>query len=79
MSEQLNLIAIGDNIRNLRTQRGMTQLDVVLALEISYTHYARIEQGVRGMSLKMLYALMKFFDVDANTILGIKEVDSYGR
>jgi transcriptional regulator with XRE-family HTH domain len=79
MSEQLNLIAIGDNIRNLRTQRGMTQLDVVLALEISYTHYARIEQGVRGMSLKMLYALMKFFDVDANTILGIEEVDSYGR
>jgi transcriptional regulator with XRE-family HTH domain len=57
----------------------MTQLDVVLALEISYTHYARIEQGVRGMSLKMLYALMKFFDVDANTILGIEEVDSYGR
>jgi transcriptional regulator with XRE-family HTH domain len=79
MSEQLNLITIGDNIRNLRTQRGMTQLDVVLALEISYTHYARIEQGVRGMSLKMLYSLMKFFDVDANTILGIKEVDSYGR
>jgi transcriptional regulator with XRE-family HTH domain len=79
MSEQLNMIAIGDNIRNLRTQRGMTQLDVVLALEISYTHYARIEQGVRGMSLKMLYALMNFFEVDANTILGIKEVDSHGR
>lgn len=35
-------------------------MEVVLALGISYNHYAKIEEGMRGMSLKMLFMLMNF-------------------
>ena len=51
------------------------------ALEISYSHYTRVEEGRRGMSLKMLYRLVDYYDTDANTILGMsaKEERKHGR
>ena len=70
-SKDIDLFKIGDNIRNLREERKLTQLQVVSALGISYCHYARIEQGKRSMSIGMLFNLMDYFKTDANTILGI--------
>lgn len=64
-------IIIGDSLRKLREKKKLTQMDVVQALGMSYCHYARIEEGVRGMSINMLFKLMEFFQTDANTILGI--------
>ena len=45
-------------------------MQVVDVLGVSYTHYAKIEEGMRGMSLKMLIKLIRYFETDANTILG---------
>lgn len=45
-------------------------MHVVDVLGVSYTHYAKIEEGMRGMSLKMLIKLIRYFETDANTILG---------
>lgn len=68
----MDYVVIGDNLRDLRENKmKMTQMQVVTKLDISYNHYAKIEQGTRGMSLEMLYKLMNLFDTDANTILGI--------
>lgn len=78
MSERknLDLYTIGNNIRDLRERKQLTQMKVVNDLGISYTHYAKIEEGMRSMSLKMLFMLVTYFNTDANTILGIgvKEV-----
>lgn len=73
MSEikNLDLYTIGNNIRDLREQKQLTQMMVVNDLGISYTHYAKIEEGMRSMSLKMLFMLVTYFNTDANTILGI--------
>ena len=73
MSERknLDLYTIGNNIRDLREQKQLTQMKVVNDLGISYTHYAKIEEGMRSMSLKMLFMLVTYFNTDANTILGI--------
>lgn len=35
-----------------------------------FSHYAKIEEGMRAMSLKMLIKLIRYFETDANTILG---------
>lgn len=67
----VDYMVIGNNLRELRDARRMTQLQVVSELDISYNHYAKIEEGMRGMSLQMLFKLMNLFDTDANTILGI--------
>ena len=66
----VDYMVIGNNLRELRDARRMTQLQVVSELDISYNHYAKIEEGMRGMSLQMLFKLMNLFDTDANTILG---------
>lgn len=70
-SKNLDLYTIGNNIRDLREQKQLTQMKVVNDLGISYTHYAKIEEGMRSMSLKMLFMLVTYFNTDANTILGI--------
>lgn len=61
---------LGNNLRELREQKRVTQMQVVDVLGVSYTHYAKIEEGMRGMSLKMLIKLIRYFETDANTILG---------
>lgn len=68
--EKLDLYSIGNNIRDLRERNKLTQMEVVNDLGISYTHYAKIEEGMRSMSLKLLLMLMSYFNTDANTILG---------
>lgn len=75
-SKNLDLYTIGNNIRDLRERKQLTQMKVVNDLGISYTHYAKIEEGMRSMSVKMLFMLVTYFNTDANTILGIdvKEV-----
>ena len=50
---------IGNNIRDLREKRKM-----------SLCHYARIEEGSKGMSIQMLFRFINFYKTDANTILG---------
>ena len=63
----VDMFTIGNNLRELREQKRVTQMHV---LGVSYTHYAKIEEGMRGMSLKMLIKLIRYFETDANTILG---------
>ena len=63
----VDMFTIGNN---LREQKRVTQMQVVDVLGVSYTHYAKIEEGMRGMSLKMLIKLIRYFETDANTILG---------
>lgn len=52
---------MGRMIRNIRTQRGMTQMDVAEAAGIGQSHLARIEAGRYAVSLdvlnKIAYAL----------------------
>lgn len=35
-----------------------------------FRYLTKIEEGMRGMSLKMLIKLIRYFETDANTILG---------
>ena len=62
---------IGNNLRDLREEKNLTQMEVAEKLDISSGHYARIEEGARGMSIQMLYRLINFYETDANTILGV--------
>lgn len=43
----MDLFTIGSNLREMREAKKVTQLQVVEALNVSYTHYAKIEEGIR--------------------------------
>ena len=78
---EMDNFQIGNRLRELRENIHATQQELADALEISYSHYTRVEEGRRGMSLKMLYRLVDYYDTDANTILGMsaKEERKHGR
>lgn len=64
-------LQIGDNIRRLRKQTGLTQEQVVVRLqlqgiEISRSSYSQIECGTYNIRISELIALADIFQVDFN-------------
>lgn len=62
---------IGENIRNLRMARGMTQIDLANTIEVSQAMLCQIERGTKSVSLPLaqqiaqalacsIYDLMKY-------------------
>jgi XRE family aerobic/anaerobic benzoate catabolism transcriptional regulator len=48
------LAALGDRVRNLRAQRGLTRKAVALAAEVSERHLANLEYGIGNASILVL-------------------------
>lgn len=54
---------IASNIRQLRTQKGLTQEDMV-KFGFSYRHYQRLESGRHAPSIQTLFRLSVCFNVN---------------
>ena len=68
---QINDISIGENIKNLREQRGLKQTDVIarlqlLGVEISVYSYSKIETGKQNPTVSLLKVLTEIFQCDYN-------------
>ena len=48
------LVALGDRVRNLRAQRGLTRKAVALSAEVSERHLANLEYGIGNASILVL-------------------------
>lgn len=72
---QVEDINIGKNIKNLREEHNLTQLDVLaklqlLGVEISVYSYSKIENGRQNPTVSLLSALTKILDCDYNDFFG---------
>lgn len=47
----INYKKIGERIRKLRIQRGISQIELARAIDVSQTHMSNIENGNTGISL----------------------------
>lgn len=70
---QVNDISIGENIKNLRMEKGLKQTDVIarlqlLGVEISVYSYSKIENGKQNPTVSLLVGLTEVFGCDFNTI-----------
>ena len=75
--ESENLFKIvGNNIRNIRITKGLSQFDLSIKVEgnIDYTNISRIEQGRTNPTLLTLYRISKALDVPLIELFS--EVDS---
>lgn len=61
---------MGDRLRQLRKEKGLTQKEVATALNINMMTYAHYELGDREPSISMLKLLCDFFDVSADYLIG---------
>ena len=61
---------IGENLKNLRIQRNLSQEDVAKMLNISRQAYCRYENDHREISLDTLCKLADFYEETTDYILG---------
>lgn len=73
---QVNDISIGENIKNLRMEKGLKQTEVIarlqlLGIEISVYSYSKIETGKQNPTVSLLVGLTEVFGCDFNELFGI--------
>lgn len=61
---------MGEKLRQLRKEKGLTQKEVATALNVNMMTYAHYELGDREPSIAMLKSLCDFFDVTADYLIG---------
>jgi class 3 adenylate cyclase len=66
----LNLVALGDRIKQLREKRGLKQRDVASALQISAQAVSKWERGENAPDIAVLLDLSKLLGVSVDALLG---------
>ena len=61
---------MGERLRALRLEKGLTLKEVSSILGINLMTYAHYEHGDREPSISMLKSLCDFYDVSADYLLG---------
>ena len=68
MTKEENRIRIGQDIAELRKQRGMTQQDVSDQADIMRPHVARVELGKYNFGFDTLQAIAEALDADIRIV-----------
>ena len=61
---------VGDNIRQARKRKGISQEEFAEIAGFSRSYYTEIETGQRNISLLNLIKIIEALVVDSNTIIG---------
>ena len=67
--------SLGETIKQLRTERGMTQEFVAESLGVSRQAVSKWESGITDPSTSNLFALAKLFGISAEELLGSVNFD----
>ncbi len=68
---------IGDKIRVLRTEKGYSQEDLAMELNISPSGLAKIERGESDITFKKLEKIAAFFELNILEILNLASMSYY--
>ena len=61
---------LGARLRALRQQRGITQVELALAMRLTQSNISAIERGARGITIHQVVELAKILSVSTDEILG---------
>jgi transcriptional regulator with XRE-family HTH domain len=61
------LSAVGENIRRLRNEKGLTVTKLAYLVGISYTHLQKIENGKTNVGIATLFSICNSLDIDSST------------
>lgn len=60
-----------NNLKKMRKNRGLKQIDVAAAINVTQTTYSRYETGIRKLEQETLVALSKFYNISIDYIVGV--------
>lgn len=66
----LNNKHIGNNIKKIRKERELSQIDLADKVGISRTYMSDIERGAKNASMKTIVNIANVLDVDISKIMG---------
>ena len=61
---------VGERVRTIRTERGLSQEALADALGVHRTYLGGVERGERNLTLRSVERLADRLDVDAHVLLG---------
>ena len=61
------------NIRAIRTEKGLSQMDVAEVINTTQQQYCKYENGQNEIPVRHVITLCKFYGVSADWLLGLKE------
>ena len=71
----IDFASIGYKIKQIRTQKGITQEQLAEAAGVGVTHISHLETGTGKVSLKVFLAIVNYLDCSADEIL-CKEINT---
>lgn len=63
---------IGNNLKQARKDKGMTQKEVAALLHMTQQQYSRFERGIFELNYDQILFLCELYDIDANELFNIK-------
>lgn len=72
MNEQQLFILIEDKIREIRIQKGMTQLDLAAKCNFEKSNMSRIESGRTNLTLKTMFIISNALGVGIRDLVDIE-------
>ena len=60
---------LANNIKKIREDKGLRQKEVANAIDIGYSNYNKIENGVREISVKELQRLANFYNLTTDQVI----------
>lgn len=63
-------LSIGQNLRRIRQQKGLMQIDVAVATNLNRTYISRIETGKARITLKLLCNLVRGLEISSDDLIG---------
>lgn len=70
---EIFLQKVGQRLKSLRKEKNISQEKVALGIDVDLSFIGRIEKAQRIPSLKTVYLLAKFFEMDIKDFLEFKK------
>lgn len=62
----------GYKLREIRTKKGYSQLDIANVLNTTQQQYSKYETGTQELPARHIVTLCRFYKISANELLGIE-------
>lgn len=67
------LQTLGQNIKNIRKSKQISQIDLAVAVGIDRSYLSEIENGRRNLSVNILYAIADALEVKISDLLSMDD------
>ena len=64
---------ITERLRQIRTRRGFSQMDIANVLDMQQQQYSRYELGTNEIPVRHVITLCKFYGISSDWLLGLKD------